>query len=248
MIELVENEGPGNELCLVFDNCAGQNKNRMVLRFAQYLVDIEIFNKVEVIFLVMGHTKNICDRRFKDLKHNFHPVHVYTYESLLNLMRKGNLGENKNKYLDVFPVNRNDFYDWDSFLDIYYRKAITDVSKYHCFYYSYNAKGVVIKRTTVRKEDKEKEQRLVNYSKKASDLEIKKWKKELMKTFPIHETAEGISEIKQVELFTKWREFVPEEYRDIICPKPDDEIIQRIKAEKSAKAKKKADERKERMG
>ena len=89
---------------------------------------------------------------------------------------------------------------------------------------------------------------MVNYSRKASDLEIKKWKKALMKTFPINETAQGISEIKQVELFTKWREFVPEEYRDIMCPKPDDDIIERIKAEKSAKAKKKADERKERMG
>ena len=33
----------------VFDNCAGQNKNRIVLRFAQYLVDCDIFIKVEVL-------------------------------------------------------------------------------------------------------------------------------------------------------------------------------------------------------
>ena len=163
-------------------------------------------------------------------------------------MRRGKLGEKKNKYLDIFPVNRNDFYDCDSFLNIYYRKSITEVSKYHWFYYSNNSKGIVIKRTTVRKEDKGSGQRLVNYSRNASDLEIKKWKRTLMKIFSINETAQGISEIKQVELFTKWREFIPEEYRDIMCPNPDDDIIERIKAEKSANANKKADERKERMG
>jgi hypothetical protein len=60
----------------VFDNCAGQNKNRMIIRFMQYLIDSFIFKKIEVVFLIAGHTKNICDRRFKDFKKNFHPRNV----------------------------------------------------------------------------------------------------------------------------------------------------------------------------
>ena len=63
-IELARTQGPGKRLCLIFDNCAGQNKNRMVVRFAQYLVHTSIFKEIEIIFLITGHTKNICDRRF----------------------------------------------------------------------------------------------------------------------------------------------------------------------------------------
>jgi hypothetical protein len=35
---------------IIFDNCSGQNNNRMVVRFAQYLVDCNIFREVEMIF------------------------------------------------------------------------------------------------------------------------------------------------------------------------------------------------------
>ena len=249
MIGFAENDGPGYELCLVFDNCgAGQNKNRMVLRFAQYLIDIKIFQKVEIVFLVMGHTKNICDRRFKDLKQNFHTKNVYTYESLLELMKKGNLGEETNQYLDVVPVNESHFYDWDSFLNIYYRKTISGVSKFHCFFYSNDSNGIVTKKVTVRKQDDEYKQRLLNYTKKATASEIKEWNRNIMTTFPFKEIALGISEIKQFELYTKWRDYLLVEYRDIMCPKPDDNIIERIKDKKIAKAKKKAKENKERLG
>ena len=74
--EMAKEHGPGKELVFVFDNCAGQNKNRMVIRFMQYLIDSFIFKKIEVVFLIAGHTKNICDRRFKDFKKNFHPRNV----------------------------------------------------------------------------------------------------------------------------------------------------------------------------
>ena len=83
IIALAETHRPGKEFTIIFDNCAGQNKNRMVIRFGQYLVDKGIFKKVEIIFLITGHTKNICDRRFKDLKCNFHTRNVYTFDSLM---------------------------------------------------------------------------------------------------------------------------------------------------------------------
>ena len=58
----------GKRLTLIFDNCSGQNKNNMVLRLGLWLLDMGIYEEVEVLFLKAGHTKNICDRRFKDLK------------------------------------------------------------------------------------------------------------------------------------------------------------------------------------
>ena len=57
----------GKRLTLVFDNCSGQNNNNMVLRLGLWLLDIGIYEEVEVLFLKASHTKNICDRRFKDM-------------------------------------------------------------------------------------------------------------------------------------------------------------------------------------
>ena len=38
VFEDAKEKGPGEYLTLVFDNCGGQNKNRMVLRYLLYLV------------------------------------------------------------------------------------------------------------------------------------------------------------------------------------------------------------------
>ena len=45
--------------------------------------------------------------------------------------------------------------------------------------------------------------------------------------------------MKQVELYRKWRPLVPEEFRDEICPKPSDQILEIVKKERSEKLQKK---------
>jgi hypothetical protein len=49
----------GKELNLVMDNCGGQNKNNCVIPLAPYLVEMGYFEEVNIIFLVVGHTKNV---------------------------------------------------------------------------------------------------------------------------------------------------------------------------------------------
>lgn len=44
------------ELNFVFDNCGGQNKNRVVLRLIMWMVEIGITETARAIFLVRGHT------------------------------------------------------------------------------------------------------------------------------------------------------------------------------------------------
>jgi hypothetical protein len=46
-----------------------------------------------------------------------------------------------------------------------------------------------------------------------------------------------MNEIKQVELWKNWRQFVPHPYKDTICPQPADDIIDRVKEQQSAKHK-----------
>jgi hypothetical protein len=60
-VQGLRNGSTANEINLVFDNCAGQNKNRMVTRFLFYLVKLKICQTARAIFLVKGHTKNNCD-------------------------------------------------------------------------------------------------------------------------------------------------------------------------------------------
>lgn len=64
--------------------------------------------------------------------------------------------------------------------------------------------------------------------------------KEARETIPFN----GIKEIKQVELATKWRRYVPQEYKDIMCPLVDEATIQRQKDAKKNRAKQREDAKK----
>ena len=52
---------------------------------------------------------------------------------------------------------------------------------------------------------------------------------------PKNITPPGLKAIKQVELYKKWGPVVPEEYRDEICPKPSDYILELVKKGRSQK-------------
>jgi hypothetical protein len=80
-------DGPGNpirgkELNIVMDNCGGQNKNNHVILLAPYYVEVGYFETVNMNFLVVGHTKNVCDRRFNNLKKE------YKREMSISLMKQ----------------------------------------------------------------------------------------------------------------------------------------------------------------
>ena len=232
ILDLARTQGPGAEFNLIFDNCAGQNKNRMVLRFAQYLVDTDIFLKVNVIFLVMGHTKNICDRRFKDMKKNFHLKNVYSYAQLIKV-----LGKDNEKYVKVNRVEPEEFFNWDKFFhEKNYKKAIKGISKYHCFFYSTALIDHMEKKLTIECQAPDRE-KIKKFKKNATDNERTLWKEDLKSSFPEVEVCTGIVPIKQVELYLKWRPLLPDEYKDEMCPKPSDQVMEKVKNDKKDKAK-----------
>ena len=62
-------------------------------------------------------------------------------------------------------------------------------------------------------------------------------RKERMKNTPLAVIpAPGLKEIKQIELFKKWRPYVPRKYQDEICPVVSDEMIEREKKRKRERA------------
>ena len=44
---------------MIMDNCGGQNKNQMVIRYFLMMAEIQVYEVVNLIFLVRGHTKNV---------------------------------------------------------------------------------------------------------------------------------------------------------------------------------------------
>ena len=103
---LVRNQA--KKLTLCFDNCLGQNKNKMVIRLGLWLVDMGIYESVEITFLIAGHTKNICDQSFKDLKKDCHQEQIYSLIALVRLM-------NKSDKVNAIIVTHKDFLTGPSF-------------------------------------------------------------------------------------------------------------------------------------
>jgi hypothetical protein len=49
--------------------------------------------------------------------------------------------------------------------------------------------------------------------------------------------APGLREVKLVELYTKYRPLIPEQFRDELCPKPSDEVLGNISKQRNDKQK-----------
>ena len=67
------------QLTIAADNCSSQNKNNMVIRLVPWLVEKGFYEEMELLFYVCGHTKNVCDSMFNQLKAGFHNHYIYTY-------------------------------------------------------------------------------------------------------------------------------------------------------------------------
>ena len=127
IIQLSSEKGPGKKLSPICDNCGGQNKKRTVIRFASWLVDKKIYSEVEIVFLIKGHIKNICDRMFSVLKHTFRHQNVMTFQNMISVL-------NESPNVNCFEANHLYFYDWDTYFDGYYKRPRSGtIFQNHCF-------------------------------------------------------------------------------------------------------------------
>ena len=91
------------KLTIMCDNCTGQNKNNCVLRLAPYLVECQYFKRVCIAYFVAGHTKNDCDMRFNNMKHEYNKKNCFTMEQLVELC-------NQSDYVTAVQVNHKVFF------------------------------------------------------------------------------------------------------------------------------------------
>ena len=224
---------PGESCTFVFDNCAGQNKNKCVIRMAcLWLIDMGIYKTVIVLFLIAGHTKNICDRRFKDVKKECHHSDIFSMTKLIELM-------NRSEHVIAILVTHEVFYNWNVRLDKVYRPLKTNTTyKNHVFTGNDASPGELM---TQR----------VHTSASEAQFLVKARKKQDTYTAANHDTRRlgvqgvtiqnlnkpGIAAIKQVEMYTKWLPLIKHQPGShILCPKPLLAVSEGVRTKKNTKA------------
>ena len=186
---------PIKELNLVMDNCGGQNKNRMVMRLLHVIVLWKIAVRVSAIFLVKGHTKNPCDRKFNELRQNTHDDNIYTPSMLFDALNKQDM---------VSAEEFKSFYDWDRWQTEHMRPNVPGIKKFHVFTVDANYKnGCVMTRLTHN--GAPKDDLPIITGEKAENFD---W----IWSTPDRLSELGLADIKHVELHDKWKPLIPQQY------------------------------------
>jgi hypothetical protein len=208
------NGQPVKEINFVFDNCGGQNKNRMVLRMLLFLVNKGICQTARAIFLVRGHTKNACDRMFNLLKTLHRKKNTYIPRELI-----ANL--NSHKDVTVIDFDNSLFFDFDEIFDKYMTRiqatkinhifSVYDTTK-HSLWKQLSDGTEAVQQVLVRQE-----YRTVDWAPLI-----------LPKRCPVP----GMADIKWKELYYKWRPLIPAdrwEHWDYLKYKPDEKTMAKVK-------------------
>ena len=118
------------------DNYGGQNKKKHVIHLAPYLTMRKYFEKLCILFLVAGYTKNIADWLFNFLNQDYRRGNVFSLAKLIQVC-------NTNQYFSAYKVVWTDFYNWSTFLTIYLRVKLKAINKYHLFEFCSKNGGTV---------------------------------------------------------------------------------------------------------
>jgi len=215
--------------CLLRVICTGQNKNNHVLRLAPLLVEAGYFLSVNFIFYIVGHTKNICDRWFNTLKKNYRRQNIYTFDQLCQSW------ENANERITLHRVDKEFFKKFYEFENLFYKRITTGhCEPNHIFSVkSNNPTKMIIKRNNIETHP------IFTQDMKSGNFSNEE-RVHLLRTRPVTHLGiipiPGIADIKQYELFKKWRKVVPMEFWKDTCPTPSSEVIERIQKRKKEKS------------
>lgn len=225
----------GGELVLVCDNCGGQNKNRMVIRYALYLVETKKFKRVTFVFLIAGHTKNPCDRLFNSLKAGYRKRNLFSVEELISAL-------NENEFCSAETAPR--FADWDTFLNTFYQKP-RSVKKWHVFEVDgRNGENEPLSRSKLKffRSAAEGSTRMTQQM-RPNTKNIIDDRDYLLMHFAVVPKAinqPGIRPIKKREMWKKFRPVVPEKYHSLdIYECPTLAELEELKKERAKKAQEK---------
>ena len=96
------------------------------MKLAAWLQQMGCFEKVNFVFLIVGHTKNAADRLFNSLKELYRKQNLFTMQGLFDSLNGSDL-------VTIVPTSPQDFLDYDSFFETLYRDLTGKVKTNHIF-------------------------------------------------------------------------------------------------------------------
>lgn len=119
-------------------NCSGQNKNKYIMWFFAYLaMTMEGLGRIDLQFLIAGHTKNFCDASFGLVKKSLKNKNLLSPENVVRC------ATNSAKCNTVETAGAVGWYDWRAFLEQFFDGQVPHISKHHIFAFSRSKPGYV---------------------------------------------------------------------------------------------------------
>lgn len=111
------------------DNCVGQNKNSAVIQFFLWCIANDIFDHIELKFMIKGHTKFSPDGGFGLIKKHYRRANVYTIEQVADAIKNSTRNTERN---DAVILEEKDFGNWKSSLQKFFSplKGISNFAKF----------------------------------------------------------------------------------------------------------------------
>ena len=192
---------PLKELNLWFDNCGGQNKNRMVIRLLPILLRRKVARRINFNFLIAGHTKNDCDRMFNLMRMRYRKANCYVPDQILDVLCK-------QKDVIVQRMDASVFLDFATAQDAV-MLAVAGVNSCHCFTCTEADPQAILLKPFYNCSE-EQCSAIENIIKKQfkDDDWISTFVTRLAQLHP-----PGLQSIKLIELHDKWAKLIPEEHR-----------------------------------
>ena len=227
-LHLIREDSVGGKLNIIFDNCSGQNKNNTVIRLAGWLCAMKYFKEVNFIFLIVGHTKNACDRLFNSLKTQYRLQNLFTFQALVKAL-------DRSPMVTTHQAIPDDFRDYDKLLCDIYRPLLSKIKKNHIF--SCNNVG---DQMTLRQSDLAEHTAVsFNLRKKGiwEDMTRDKLAETSNSVLAVPIPNAGLNPYKVVEMFKNYRPNVPDEFQsDESYAEPSKEVWSKVKTEKIDRA------------
>ncbi|MHC4139197.1 MAG: hypothetical protein ACYSR1_04975 [Planctomycetota bacterium] len=197
---------------LTADNCVGQNKNNAVLHYLLFRTLMGLHEKIDLSFMVVGHTKFAPDGYFGLIKYRYRRSRVYTYEQLADVIERST--ENGHNICQRSHNAQGEplitYRDWSNWLLKYFRK-LPNLTHYHHFSLSRTKPGVVTVKERI--DTPEEEYVLLRRRFPYGPNKLPRLPKELNPT--------GLSLERAWYLYEQIRDYIPSELdRDQTCPKP----------------------------
>ena len=197
---------------LTADNCVGQNKNNALIQYLMYRVLSKLHTKIEMSFLIVGHTKFSPDSHFGLIRQRYRQASVYTYDQLAKIIEESAIdGYNVcQRYVENTSKSNIIYRDWTSWLSNYF-KVIPNITSYHHFKMDAVDKGVII----VKKDIDSKEEK-INLLKKETLFNENQHHE-----MPVQLHPKGLSLEREWYLYEQIRGHIPLIHdKDQTCPKP----------------------------